>query len=76
MYSYTVNDPDRALQLLSGGVIGVFSDFPESILAAIARAGGARGKGGGGGGGGSVFLSRGVINEAPPSSSVNLPPVY
>ena len=33
---YTVNDAERAAELLSWGVTGVFSDCPHTILAALA----------------------------------------
>lgn len=38
MYSYTVNDGDRAIELLNWGVDGVFSDCPDIIEEAILRA--------------------------------------
>jgi glycerophosphoryl diester phosphodiesterase len=34
--AYTVNDPERAVELLRWGVTSVFSDVPDTILAAIA----------------------------------------
>jgi len=35
LFSYTVNDPDRAVELLSWGVSGVFTDFPHVVESAI-----------------------------------------
>lgn len=35
LLTYTVNDPDRALELFASGVDSVISDAPDTILAAI-----------------------------------------
>jgi len=35
LYCFTVNEPDRAIELLAGGVHGVFTDVPARLLAAI-----------------------------------------
>ena len=37
VFSYTVNDADRALELFSWGVSGVFSDFPDAIASVAAH---------------------------------------
>lgn len=35
LYAYTVNDPERASQLLQWGVDGVFTDYPSSMSALL-----------------------------------------
>jgi glycerophosphoryl diester phosphodiesterase len=38
VFSYTVNDAERTLELLSWGVSGVFTDFPDVMASAVAQA--------------------------------------